>query len=160
MDEREERLRRRLGPAGKFFLGRLDTALGEELDAVNNAGADAIRKEIGRHHMKTLDSVKAINRLAESGRQARATSYYMIMNYSVMLLESGTYHKHKGALNPTGEQLLQIWRIYANKLIDRGEATHAQIDAEEAGLMQSIQNAGRGSGNTLLGHIKSAFKKK
>lgn len=160
MNEKEERLRKGLTPAGEAFLLELDKALGEELEKVRSNGADAVWKEIRRHHMKTVDSVRTMNRLAEAGRDAESTSRYMIMNYAAMLLDSGRHHKHKGALNPTGEELLQIWRIHANRLVDRDEATQAQIDREEAELLEKIQNAGRGSGNTLLGHIKSALKKK
>jgi hypothetical protein len=158
VDERADKLRKRLTPAGKHFLGRLDKALAEELDRLNNAGGDAIRAEIARHHMRTPDSVKSMNRLGENGTKARLTCHYMIMNYATMLLATDGQYRHGGRPGPVGEQLLEIWRIHANKLVDTGAVPQDQIDAEEAKLLAAVRKAERGGGS-LLGRIKALFSR-
>lgn len=157
-EQHEELLRRQLTPAGAAFARKLDKAVDYECATVNNNGSDAVKTAIDQHHLKSLGSVKTVNRLAASWQKPRVTCYYMIMNHAGILLSSGHYHRNLGELNPTGHQLLQIWRIYANKLIDRGEATHTQIDAEEQNLLKAIGKAGRPK-LSLIGAIKSAFKK-
>lgn len=159
MNTRVEKMLKRLTPAGKIFLKRLDEALKEEFAALNDTGGDAIREEIAKHHMRNFDSVRSINRLAESGRKARVTAYYMIMNYAMMLLATDGKYRSKGVLSSTGEQVLQIWRIYANKLVDRGEETRERVDAEETKLLQSMEKAAR-AGGSLLARIKSFFTAK
>lgn len=141
MDEKPEMskqdlLRRKLTPKGRAFLKRLDKALAEELAKLRNVAGDAVRAEIERHHMRNLDSVKSINRCAASGQPSRLTAYYLILNYSSMLLQIGR-PRVKPGLTPLEEQILQIWRIYANKVIEAGVATQAQIDAAEKELVAS-----------------------
>jgi hypothetical protein len=153
---RVEKMIRRLTPAGRVFLTRLDKALRDEFDSLNNAGGDAIRAEIAKYHMRNFESVKSVNRLAESGRKSRSTAYYMIMNDAMMLLATDGRHRQKGALSPTGEQVLQIWRIYANRLVDMGEETRERVDAEEGRLLQKMEKAAR-EGGSLFRRIKAFF---
>lgn len=159
MTAEPNKLHKKLTAAGKTFLTRLNKALAEEFAKINNVGGDAILAEIERHHMRTPDSVKSINRLAAEHRKARLTGYYMIMNYARMLLDTDGRHRSRGILTPTGEQLLLIWQIYANKLVDADEATQAEIDAEEAKLMQTIKKTERGGTGSLLGRLLSVFTK-
>lgn len=153
-----ELLHRQLTPAGEAFDHKLDKAIDLECDTINNNGSDAVKEAIAQHHLQTLDSVKTVNRLASSWQKPRITCYYMMMNYAGILLSSGYYHQRLGELNPTGHQLMQIWHIYANKLIDRGEASHGQIDTEEQNLLKAIGKAGRPK-FSLFNIIKSAVKK-
>lgn len=158
-EEHEAKLLSLLSPQGKRFARRLGRVLEEECASIRNEAGVAIMRAIGGHHLRTLDSVKSINKLAAAYTEPLVTSFYLIMNYSDILLTSGDYHLSKGELNVTGQRLFEIWRIYAHRLVDMGEETAEQIAARETVLNKRIAELGS-NGFSLIGAVKSLFGKK
>ncbi|MCD8140472.1 MAG: hypothetical protein LUE17_11965 [Planctomycetaceae bacterium] len=158
-EEREPGLRGLLTPAGKSFADRLDKFLQDEKARVNNGAMDLILSRIETMHLKNLDSIKAVNALAASHKRARSTAYFMIMNYVNFLICSGEYCAGKGQLNRDGSHLFAIWRIYARRLVDKGEISQAQYDEEEKKLLEKVATLGRDGGG-IIRAVTSVFRKK
>ena len=154
----EARLLSLLTPEGKKFATRLGRALREECASIQNEAGIAILQEIELHFLKSLDSIKTMNRLAAARTVQLVTCYYLIMNYAEILLASSRYHQRKGELNVTGQRLFEIWRIYAYRLMDMGEEGAGRIAAREAALTRNIEDSGS-SGLSVVGAIKSLFGK-
>lgn len=158
-EEYEKKLLAMLTPEGEKFSQRLDKALRDECDGMRNNAADAIRSMIEAHHLKSIESIKAMNTLAASYTRPGVTCCYLMMNYANILLTSGDFHRRRGELTVTGQQLLEIWRIYANRLVDKGAESSEQIEQQERVLLHHIGNLGS-SGLSVIGAIKSLFAKK
>lgn len=155
----QKKLLAALTPAGERFVEKLDKALADEFAQLCCAAADMIRNHIEEHHLKSMDSVKAINSLAEQRAKARVTCYYLIMNHAGLLLMSGRAHRRQGVLSDDGDMLLQIWTIYAYRLAELGELSFEQIESEQSKLRTAIQHAGRRPTFTVVGAVKSLFSK-
>jgi len=70
---------------------------------------------------------KFVSVLKSQGRTPREKVYSMIEHVTGDYLESGSYNFYRGALNPTGQQLLKVY----NHIIDRMEKDGC-ISKEEA----------------------------
>lgn len=157
-EDNRDRLLALLTPEGEKFSKRLEKALDEERQAVNNQAMEAVMAYIATMHMKTLDSIKAMNQLASSRAKARITAYYMIMNYANFLICSGQYSEGKGQLSRTGSHLLAIWRMYAIHLVDKREITQEVFDAEESKLKAKVAKMGKDGG--IIKAVTAVFRKK
>lgn len=152
------RLRALLTPSGKAFAERLEKVLAREQAAVDNQAMVAIMKHIHSLHLRTRDSIDAMNQLAENRAKVSVTAYYMIMNYANFLICSGKYASGKGELTRTGSYLLTIWSRYARYLADKGEITQERYDAEEKKLRTKIASMGRDGGGFIRA-VTSVFRK-
>lgn len=158
-EESLTRLLKKLTPGGKRFARRLDKALCDEFAILSCNGADLIRSHIASEHLGTVESIEVMNNLAESHAKVRITCYYMIMNHAAVLLSSGTMHRSHGALTDMGEQLLQIWLIYSNRLEDLEVISRDAIEKNRQELMATIAKTGKPASFSLSGAFKSLFKK-
>lgn len=157
--EYQKRLLATLSPGGKYFSKQLGRILDEELDGFNSDASDAIKEFISRKHLKSMDSVQTVNRLAEERAEPHITACYMIMNYASLLVTSGRYHLSRGELDVTGSKLLHIWRIYARRLVDAGVTSQTQMDAIEDALTRKIGELGKVRSPSLFSMVKSMFVK-
>lgn len=157
-EESRTRLLSKLTPAGKQFARRLAKALDDEFTLLSCNGSDRIRSHITQEHLTTIESIDAMNNLGAQLAKARVTSYYMIMNHAAILLSSETMHRSQGVLTDMGEQLLQIWMIYANRLEDLGVVSPEGIEKSRQELMATIARLGKPPSFSLSGAIKSLFK--
>lgn len=158
-EESRTRLLKKLTPAGKRFARQLGKALNDEFTILSCNGADMIRAHIAEEHLSTAESVDAMNDLAMNHAKTRITSYYMIMNHAAILLSSGKMHRSQGMLTDMGEQLLQIWLIYSNRLEDLEVVPHEAIEKKRQDLMAAIAKVGKPASFSLSGAVKSLFKR-
>lgn len=151
-------LRKTLTPAGELFAGRLDKALESEFLNLSCNGADAIKAHLEEHHLKTEESIKTINNLADHHANPRVTCYYLIMNHANLLLSQGRVHRYKGTVNGVRDELARIWTIYADRLVELGIEKPEHVEAARAKLAEQLANSRRGP-FSLVGAVKSMFKK-
>ena len=157
-EEYEKGLLKLLTPAGEKFSTRLLRVLDEECEALyNNTGAEAIRKAVLANHLKSAESVRAVNQLAASRTRPRITCYYLFMNYANILIASGDHHEARGRLDRLGQKLFEIWHLYARRLVEAGEVEREQIDVEEKKLLETI--AAKGKTFSMMQSVTGLFRK-
>lgn len=70
------------------------------------------------------------------------TAYSMINNVSGDMLETGRYHFYRGALGSIGIQLLQMYDISTDKLVEYGEMDSQQASKHKEEMRKIIKSIG------------------
>ena len=85
---------------------------------------------------------KFTSAINNKGISPRQYVYGMIANCSGDFLESGRYHLYRGILTPTGENLLDIFNLALDELLQIGAISLDEAKKQREGIQASIKNVG------------------
>lgn len=73
---------------------------------------------------------------------ARHLIYFSIANISADYIESGHYHIYRGALNLLGNELLNLFDMAVNRLLEFGAINETEAKEQKAGIRKNIKSVG------------------
>lgn len=129
-----------------FAPKEVKAALGTIEEAAYRFQAEAFAFQLVRTKMEgwLLDNQSRFVRLIceSGGRSTREWVYSQIGNVAGDLLESGEYHVWRGALNPTGNELLLMFDASQDELLQMKAVDERYVIEQKAIIRKNIQEAG------------------
>lgn len=90
-----------------------------------------------------LKNAKHITKvMIEQDIKPRRTAYSWINNVSGDMLESGQYHIYRATLSPMGQELLKIFDISTDKLVELGDMDKAKASEQKEAIRKNIKTVG------------------
>lgn len=106
----------------------------------NNLSFGIVREQAERIILKNKDKIKQI--MVKENISPRRTAYSWINNVSGDMLESGQYHVYRGVLNIAGNELLKIFDISTDKLVEVGDMDKNHAEKQKTNIRSSIKSVG------------------
>ena len=115
--------------------------LDEAEDKFNSRYFKIVRDEIEKIILSRQNEVV---KLIQGGASPREWIYSVIGNIAGDHVESGRYHVYRGLLNPVGpgEDLLKIFDLSVNELVQMGAIDKEYADQQKAGIRENIKKVG------------------
>jgi len=119
----------------KFTLNVLDE-LGLELDS------EALKQIRSQIEKGILGDYKNVISQVKDGASARQLIYFSIANIAGEYVESGYYHIYRGVLNPLGDDLLSLFDLAVDRLLEDGAVSKKEAKEQKAGIRKNIKCVG------------------
>jgi hypothetical protein len=126
----------------KWFLEKEIIAILSDIDAEFNDYS--IYGTIKYHAEKRIlkNRKEIIHRMRRDNRSPRMAAYAWINNVSGDMVASGLYHIYRGTLCMTGKELLKIFDVSTDQLVEDGEMTKDRGEQQKVGIRESINSIG------------------
>lgn len=99
-----------------------------------------VRDQAERVIIKNKNYIKEI--MLKDNISPKRTAYSWINNVSGDMLESGQYHIYRGVLNQTGNDLLRIFDISTDKLVEVGDMDKDKAKEHKQNIRSCINSVG------------------
>jgi hypothetical protein len=126
-----------LGKEIKGILGALDAL---DVEFTQYSYFDNVKRLAEKMILKNKEDIKRIM-LRDNVSPIRA-AYSWINNVSGNLLESGRYHIYRGTLDMMGKELLDIFDISTDKLVEVGDMNKDRAEQHKKDIRRNISSVG------------------
>ena len=99
-----------------------------------------VRNQAKKRILKNSEHINKVT-IEQNVKPIRA-AYSWINNVSGDMLESGQYHIYRATLNPIGTQLLRIFDISTDKLLELGDMDNAKACKHKEAIRHNIKTIG------------------